>query len=54
VKQKTLCEVVSSEFKEFNFVGFYDKKEGDDTKIYIGEFVSELVFPCGEIKWGKG
>jgi len=49
VKQKTLCEVVSAEFKEFNFVGFYDLREGDDSKLYIGEFVSELVFPCGEI-----
>eukprot|EP00347_Sterkiella_histriomuscorum_P017250 403350112 len=54
VKQKTLSEVVSRNFKDFNFVGFYDLKEGDNTKLYIGEFVSELVFPCGEIKMGKG
>ena len=54
VKQKTLSEVVSRNFKDFNFVGFYDLNEGDDEKLYIGEFVSELVFPCGEIKMGKG
>lgn len=43
-------------FKEtFNFVGFYDlRPEIDPRKVFIGEFVSELVFPCGEIELGKG
>ena len=45
---------MSKNFKDFNFVGFYDLREGDNSKLYIGEFVSELVFPCGEIKMGKG
>ena len=37
------------------FVGFYDKRDGDDEKIYIGEYVSNAdIFPCGEIKIGKG
>ena len=54
VKQKTISEVVSRNFKNFNFVGFYDLREDDNTKLYLGEFVSELVFPCGEIKMGKG
>lgn len=54
VKQKTLSEVVSRNFKSFNFVGFYDLKEDDPDTLYIGEWVSEMVFPCGEIKMGKG
>ena len=54
VKQKTLSEVVSRNFKSFNFVGFYDLRENDPDTLYIGEFVSETVFPCGEIKMGKG
>ncbi len=53
-KQKALCEVVSKHFSAFNFVGFYDIHPGDNTKLYIGEFVSALVFPCGEIEMGKG
>jgi putative methionine-R-sulfoxide reductase with GAF domain len=56
-KQKTLCEVLSKAFKPngWNFVGFYDHRpEEEPRKVLIGEFVSELVFPCGEIDWGKG
>ena len=48
--------MVARAFKgTFNFVGFYDlRPELDPRKVYIGEFVSELVFPCGEIELGKG
>ena len=55
-KQKALCDVLARNFKEtWNFVGFYDfKPEVAPKKLLIGEFVSELVFPCGEIEWGKG
>jgi putative methionine-R-sulfoxide reductase with GAF domain len=53
-KQKALCTVVSMHFPNFNFVGFYDKRPEDHSKLYLGEFVSELVFPCGEIDMGKG
>jgi GAF domain-containing protein len=55
-KQKALCEVLARAFKDtFNFVGFYDlRPEIDPRKVFIGEFVSELVFPCGEIDLGKG
>jgi putative methionine-R-sulfoxide reductase with GAF domain len=36
-------------------VGFYDHRPQEEPrKVLIGEFVSELVFPCGEIEWGKG
>lgn len=39
----------------WNFVGFYDYRPWEEPKkVLIGEFVSELVFPCGEIDWGKG
>jgi L-methionine (R)-S-oxide reductase len=43
-------------FKDtWNFVGFYDlKPEVHPRKLFIGEFVSALVFPCGEIEIGKG
>lgn len=55
-QQKALCEVLARAFKEsFNFVGFYDMRpEVNPRKVFIGEFVSELVFPCGEIDLGKG
>jgi len=55
-KQKALCDVVARAFKDtFNFVGFYDlRPKVDPRKVFIGEFVSELVFPCGEIDIGKG
>lgn len=48
--------MLSKAFKEtWNFVGFYDMRpEIDPRKVFIGEFVSELVFPCGEIDLGKG
>lgn len=36
-------------------MGFYDlKPEVHPRKLFIGEFVSALVFPCGEIEIGKG
>jgi GAF domain-containing protein len=35
-------------------VGFYDLRDDDPDTLYIGEFVSATVFPCGEIKVGKG
>ena len=55
-KQKLLCEVLDRAFKEtWNFVGFYDlRPEVHPNKLFIGEFVSALVFPCGEIEIGKG
>ena len=38
-----------------SFVGFYDAKENDTEKIYIGEYVSnDEIIPCGEIEYGKG
>ena len=48
--------MLAAAFKEtFNFVGFYDlRPEVDPGKVFIGEYVSELVFPCGEIALGKG
>ena len=57
--QKLICEVLTSTFgpKHWSFVGFYDKREGGDWDpeiIYIGEYVSETVFPCPKIKMGKG
>lgn len=47
---------MSAAFKpSWNFVGFYDyRPQEEPRKVLIGEFVSELVFPCGEIAWGKG
>lgn len=54
-KQRTLSQVLSDEFPEMSFVGFYDAREGDSKKIYIGEYVSNAdIFPCGEIEYGKG
>ena len=54
-KQTILSQILSDEFPEFSFVGFYDAKEGDSKKIYIGEYVSNGdIFPCGEIEYGKG
>ena len=40
-------------------MGFYDFREPDGDKykpdvIYIGEYVSANIFPCGEISLGKG
>ena len=52
--QLLICQVLSKYFKTWGFVGFYDKRPDDDEKIYIGEYVSESVFPCGEIALGKG
>jgi L-methionine (R)-S-oxide reductase len=47
--------MLSDEFPEMSFVGFYDAKVGDSKKIYIGEYVSNAdIFPCGEIEYGKG
>ena len=48
--------MLAKAFKEtFNFVGFYDlRPEINPGKVFIGEYVSELVFPCGEIDLGKG
>jgi L-methionine (R)-S-oxide reductase len=45
---------VSKKFLTFSFVGFYDLHDNDPDTLYIGEYVSELIFPCGEIKMGKG
>ena len=58
-KQKIICEVLAENFKNWSFVGFYDFREPDGDKykedvIYIGEYVSENIFPCGEINLGKG
>ena len=59
--QKIFSEVLAKAFSEdplkWSFVGFYDVRKGGDYKddtIYIGEYVSESIFPCGEIKLGKG
>lgn len=50
-----LSELLSEQFPEFGFVGFYDAKVGDTEKIYIGEyFTNDDIFPCGEIEYGKG
>ena len=51
-----MCEVLDRAFKDtWNFVGFYDvRPEVHPNKLFIGEFVSALVFPCGEIEIGKG
>lgn len=39
----------------WNFVGFYDlRPEVHPNKVFIGEYVSEAVFPCAEIDLGKG
>jgi putative methionine-R-sulfoxide reductase with GAF domain len=56
MKQKLLCEVLDRAFRDtWNFVGFYDlRPELHAGKLFIGEFVSALVFPCGEIELGKG
>jgi putative methionine-R-sulfoxide reductase with GAF domain len=36
-------------------VGFYDlRPEVHPKKVFIGEYVSEAVFPCAEIDLGKG
>ena len=55
-KQLKLSEILSEIFgDEFSFVGFYDKRENNDAKIFIGEYVSNAeIFPCGEIKMGDG
>ena len=58
-RQKSACEILASHFPVWSFVGFYDFREPDGDKfkpdtIYIGEYVSESIFPCGEIKLGKG
>jgi putative methionine-R-sulfoxide reductase with GAF domain len=45
---------VSKHFPTFSFVGFYDLKEEDPTKLYVGEYATSLIFPCGEIEMGKG
>jgi len=37
-----------------SFVGFYDKHGDDQTTIFIGEYETDNIFPCGEIKWGDG
>lgn len=29
-------------------------RDDDPNKIYIGEYVSDSIFPCGEIEVGKG
>ena len=55
-KQLRLSEILSDVFgAEFSFVGFYDKKEDNDEKIFIGEYVSNAeIMPCGEIRMGSG
>ena len=55
-QQLRLSEILSEVFgDEFSFVGFYDKREGNDAKIFIGEYVSNAdIFPCGEINMGAG
>jgi putative methionine-R-sulfoxide reductase with GAF domain len=55
-KQKALCDVLAAAFKgSWNFVGFYDlRPEVHSNKVFIGEYVSEAVFPCGEIDLGHG
>ncbi|TNV72081.1 hypothetical protein FGO68_gene5482 [Halteria grandinella] len=55
-KQKALCDILAAAFKgSWNFVGFYDlRPEIHPGKVFIGEYVSEAVFPCGEIDLGKG
>ena len=52
-----MSEECDKAFKNWSFVGFYDLRSGANFKpdiIYIGEYVSETVFPCAEIKIGKG
>ena len=55
-KQLKLSEILSEVFgDEFSFVGFYDKKEDNDQKIFIGEYVSNAeIYPCKEISLGDG
>ena len=55
-KQLRLSEILSDIFRdEMSFVGFYDKREDNDEKIFIGEYVSNAdIFPCGEINMGAG
>ena len=55
-KQLRFSEILSDIFgREFSFVGFYDKREDNDAKIFIGQFVSNAeIFPCGEIALGSG
>ena len=55
-KQLRLSEILSEVFgDEFSFVGFYDKRQDNDAKIFIGEYVSNAdIFPCGEIAMGAG
>ena len=43
--------------KAWSFIGFYDCRdhgEFEKDKIYIGEYLTEDVFPCPVIKMGKG
>ena len=53
-KQKIVSEVVAKYFPNFSFVGFYDLRDDDQTKLYVGEYVTVNIFPCGEIEMGKG
>ena len=52
--QLLMSQILADNFKTWSFVGFYDKRPTDPNTIYIGQFVSESVFPCGEISLGKG
>ena len=52
--QKVLCKVLRKFFPNFTFVGFYDKQDGDDKNIHIGEYCTDNIFPCATIQIGKG
>ena len=49
-----ICKALNKQFPKWSFIGFYDTKEGDADTIYIGQYVTENIFPCGEIALGKG
>jgi L-methionine (R)-S-oxide reductase len=46
--------VVANYFIDFSFVGFYDLRDSDLSKLYVGEYMTTNIFPCGEIEMGKG
>ena len=53
-EQKLLCFEIRKHFPNFSFVGFYDKKDGDEQNIHIGEYATDNIFPCATINIGKG
>lgn len=52
--QKMLIRHICSQFPEWSFVGFYDKKNPADAVIQLGQWQSEEVVPCKQIVIGKG